>query len=144
MSGVSAIKVHYIALFMGVFFSVCVLWSEGSAGNDAFMDAWNCIAASQNQAQCDQFNDCVSLIPVEYMTHHDQCVEKLLPDGIGNCNETHQFYGSEDIRKEFNVCYGDLFNQAYGTDWTTVDNYQDFLSCIKDVADCSSEDSSSR
>ncbi|GBO16116.1 hypothetical protein AVEN_41707-1, partial [Araneus ventricosus] len=34
---------------------------------------------------------------------------------------------------------------AYGTDWTTLDDYQNFLSCTKNVAEeCSSEDSSSR
>ncbi|GBL59268.1 hypothetical protein AVEN_42605-1 [Araneus ventricosus] len=112
MSGVPSIKVHNIALFMGVFFSVCVLWSEGSAGNDAFMDAWNCVSSSQNQGLCDQFNDCVRLIPDEYTTYHDQCLEKLLPDGIGNCDESQQLYGNDEIRKEFNECYVDLTNQV--------------------------------
>ncbi|CAL1286126.1 unnamed protein product [Larinioides sclopetarius] len=132
----------HFTLVLGVFFAVCVFWSNGYINED-FLKQWHCISESGDNDLCNEFKDCIHLAPECLNLPYYYCMRKVQLDGPGSCSETEQLYVSKEHRIEINKCYAEVATMANGDEWVTNKEIAPFLDCVERLGEkCESRKSS--
>ncbi|GFT01057.1 hypothetical protein NPIL_460711 [Nephila pilipes] len=87
-----------------------------------------------NQTLCDEFEDCLEMLSVQYKDALGECLGQYSPNGKGRCTENEQGYESEETRWKIRDCLTCQVQQEQLKDAerTQMDKY---MKCVKDLGE---------
>ncbi|KAF8794924.1 hypothetical protein HNY73_002838 [Argiope bruennichi] len=136
--------IQHTSLLLVVILTSHLFISNGSELNDKFLTEAQCISSAGDQEMCNAYLDLVSILPEKHLKPYYDCMNKILPNGIGKCSETEELYGSKEKLEELNACYKNNTDLPDGSDWTTNPDFRDFkdgvsiigVKCLAQKRDC--------